>query len=264
MFINLNNSLIITKKNLLLIKRDPIKLFYVLYWVTLDIVLWGYSATWMNQSNDSKIKVLIVICSIAFWQTFLRSLFSFIMSFHEEIVSKNLSNIYSTPLKLSEQLFGISIYSLIMQTIISLYTVFLCYYIYNINILEIFGINFIYINILFYLASIGISILSSCVSILGGDRFYPALFMIGRGIGFFSAVFYPLDVIPLWAQKVASILPLPYIFEISKYYIENNIINYLLLYKAVTLSIIYIPISYICIKKSFNMAKINGLEKLYN
>jgi ABC-2 type transport system permease protein len=78
----------------------------------------------------------------------------------------------------------------------------------------------------------------------------------------FSAVYYPITSLPVWAQKIAAVVPMSYIFEGMRQVLQTGVIPINSVIISFILSIIYLILAISFFKASFNKACQNGLALL--
>ncbi|HKY74173.1 MAG TPA: ABC transporter permease, partial [Patescibacteria group bacterium] len=59
----------------------------------------------------------------------------------------------------------------------------------------------------------------------------------------FSAVYYPLYVLPDWVQKIAHMLPMTYVFEGMRMVILNGTFSWDYIMKSAVLSLFYLTLA---------------------
>jgi hypothetical protein len=80
----------------------------------------------------------------------------------------------------------------------------------------------------------------------------------------FSAIYYPLSILPLWAQKVAALIPTSYLFEAGREVISTGVLDWQKVLTSLILSFIYLILSLIWLKKSFEYVLVKkGLVKVF-
>ena len=90
-------------RHLYLIKGSFPRILDLIYWPTIQIILWGFISNFFTMHSDYYNNTVGVILSCAILYDFLfRSSISFNMLFLEEIWSRNFTNLFVAPLKLSE------------------------------------------------------------------------------------------------------------------------------------------------------------------
>src|SRR3989344_4639670 len=90
-------------KNIFLTRRSFPRLLSQFYWVTVELFFWGFITVWLNQVADQNNKVgwaLVILSALIFWNMFIRAQQSFTISFLEDIWSRNIVNLFASPLKL--------------------------------------------------------------------------------------------------------------------------------------------------------------------
>ena len=90
-------------RHLYLIKSSFPRILDLIYWPTIQIILWGFISQFFTMYSDYYNNTIGVILSCAILYDFLfRSSISFNMLFLEEIWSRNFTNLFIAPLKISE------------------------------------------------------------------------------------------------------------------------------------------------------------------
>ena len=90
-------------RHIYLIKSSLPRILDLIYWPTIQIVLWGFISMFFTLHSDYYNHTAGIILSAAILYDFLfRSSISFNMLFLEEIWSRNFTNLFVAPLKVSE------------------------------------------------------------------------------------------------------------------------------------------------------------------
>jgi len=90
-------------RHLYVIRSSLPRILDLIYWPTIQIVLWGFISKFFATHSDFYNHTVGVILSAAILYDFLfRSSISFNMLFLEEIWSRNFTNLFVSPLKISE------------------------------------------------------------------------------------------------------------------------------------------------------------------
>ena len=134
------------------------------------------------------------------------------MSFFEELWSRNLPNLFLTPIRDHEIIFGLVLISII-RTILGLTpAIFFANYFFNFHMFEL---GFYLIIFFFNLSIIGwsIGLIVSALVMRYGQSFEELAWAIIFIILPFSCVYYPLDSLPNAIQTIAQYFPTTMIFE---------------------------------------------------
>ena len=98
-----NRMYALSLRHLYLIKGSFPRILDLIYWPTIQIILWGFISQFFTMYSDYYNNTIGVILSCAILYDFLfRSSISFNMLFLEEIWSRNFTNLFVAPLKVSE------------------------------------------------------------------------------------------------------------------------------------------------------------------
>ena len=90
-------------RHIYLIKGSFPRILDLIYWPTIQIFLWGFISKFFTLSSSYFENTVGIILSAAILYDFLfRSSISYNMMFLEEIWSRNFTNLFIAPIKLSE------------------------------------------------------------------------------------------------------------------------------------------------------------------
>ena len=105
-------------RHIYLIKSSFPRILDLIYWPTIQIVLWGFVSKFFTLHSDFYNHTIGIILSCAILYDFLfRSSISFNMLFLEEIWSRNFTNLFIAPLKVSEIITALTITALLRTLI---------------------------------------------------------------------------------------------------------------------------------------------------
>ena len=105
-------------RHFFLIKGSLPRILDLIYWPTIQIILWGFISKFFTVYSDYYNNTVGVILSCAILYDFLfRSSISFNMLFLEEIWSRNFTNLFAAPLKVSEVITALTITALLRTLI---------------------------------------------------------------------------------------------------------------------------------------------------
>lgn len=238
------------------------RLMDTFYWPAMDILLWGITSSYIQNSGTQLPLVLTTILSgLVLWMAVYRSQYEITVNLLEELWSTNLVNIFATPLTVMEWMVAIAALSTIKLVITLSFSAMLIWWLYQVKFL-IFGwliLPFIAILTIFGWA---LGFLVAGLILRYGMRIQALSWTAVYVLSPFSAVFYPLSTLPTRAQTVAAWLPTSYIFEGMRGVIFGGSFNNLDLIKSVVLTIIYLILSVIFFLVMFKESKKPGLARL--
>ena len=86
--------------------------------------------------------------------------------------------------------------------------------------------------------------------------------MIGFLFAPFSAVFYPVAILPHWAQSISWTLPTTYVFEGMRQILNHQPFPYTFIFYSFILNILYLSFSIFLFKTMFEKSRKKGLARL--
>lgn len=234
----------------------------IFYWPLVDIVLWGYSGIWVGegQSQVSSVALVLLTASVL-WQLVVKVNYGISVNLLEEVWSHNVSNLFCTPLQLSEWILGAVILALGIMSCTALFLLAVVYWFYSFNILSI-GWVLAPICISLVLSGIVIGFFASALLIYWGYQVDALVFMIGWAFAPLSGVYYPIDVLPAWVRTIASVLPMPYVFDALRQVIATGSTATRPLMISFALNGVYLLITLLFFKYMFEKSRERGLARL--
>ncbi len=184
----------------------------IFFWPLVDVFVWGFLSYYLSNVIGKEIAFtfLLGVCFRPFELRGVQDLPVFIL---EDYWSRNLYNVFSSPLRISELLTTISIISFIRSLISFCFISFITIWVYDFNPIKM-NISMLLISVLI-LSVFGWSIgmMVSSLIIRYGQRIQFLVWSAFWVLQPFSCTFYPLKTLPPWAQKIAQYLPTTYVYE---------------------------------------------------
>ena len=255
---NWNKIFALSLRHIYLIKGSFPRILDLIYWPTIQIFLWGFISKFFTLNSSYYENTVGIILSAAILYDFLfRSSISYNMMFLEEIWSRNFTNLFIAPIKLSEIIAALT-FTAIFRTMIGLVpAALLAIPFFGVSILKI-GAPLIFLLITLYIFGVTLGLLVTS----GLVRFGPSFENIAWASLFFLAplgcIYYPVEILPEWLQIIAKLLPLVHIFEEMRNILIYDIINYSQIFKAILISFLYFVIGVITFYLSYSGARNRG------
>ena len=241
-----------------LIKSSLPRILDLIYWPSIQIFLWGFISKFFTVSSSYYNNTVGVILTAAILYDFLfRSSISYNMMFLEEIWSRNFTNLFIAPIKISEIIAALTL-TAILRTLIGLVpAAILAIPLFGVSIFEIGApLIFLLLNLYIFGVTLGLLVTSGLI------RFGPSFENIAWASLFFLAplgcIYYPIEILPEWLQLIAKILPLVHIFEEVRNILINDIINYYSIFKSAMISFLYFIFGVIIFYLSHSGARERG------
>ena len=255
---NWNKIFALSLRHIYLIKGSFPRILDLIYWPTIQIFLWGFISKFFTLNSSFYENTVGIILSAAILYDFLfRSSISYNMMFLEEIWSRNFTNLFIAPIKLSEIIAALT-FTAIFRTMIGLVpAALLAIPFFGVSILKI-GTPLIFLLITLYIFGVTLGLLVTS----GLIRFGPSFENIAWASLFFLAplgcIYYPIEILPGWLQIIAKLLPLVHIFEEMRNILVYDIVNYSQIFKAIFISFLYFVVGIITFYLSYSGAKNRG------
>lgn len=243
------------------LRKGPQQLSDLFYWPLIDILLWGLTSIWIQKHNPVSDLPLILLTGLIFWQVTWRGSVDVSVSLLQELWNRNLVNLFSTPLKVSEWMSGVLLLSFCKLVLTVLFGSLVVYLLYALNVFTI-GWAFIPFAASLLLFGWTLGFLAASIIIYWGHQVEAFAWMIGFLFAPFSAVFYPVEILPYWAQVIAWSLPTTYIFEGMRHLLQGGQFPTYDFCMSLGLNFLYLASALLLFKTMFNKTLKKGLARL--
>ena len=241
-----------------LIKGSLPRILDIIYWPTIQIILWGFISKFFSIYSDyyNNTVGIILTCAILY-DILFRSSISFNMLFLEEVWSRNFTNLFIAPLRLREIIVSL-IFTALVRTLIGLVpAIILTSPLFGVSILKL-GLPLLLLFLSLYIFGITLGLFVSAGLIRFGPSFeniaWSSLFLLAP----LGCIYYPIEILPSFFQLIAKALPLVYIFDEARNILINDFVNYDNLKYAYLLNIVYLIIGIGLFYRSFLKARVKG------
>ncbi len=226
-----------------LYKRSLPRLLEVFYWPMVDLLLWGFVTLYLQRTTEElPAFVSFFLGALILWDILFRAQQGISVSFLEDLWARNLINIFVSPIKISEYLAGLLIISVLKVVIAFSVMSLLAGLFYSFSIFKL-GITLIPLVVNLTAMGWAIGIFATALILRFGHEAEILAWAIAFLFMPFSAVFYPVEVLPPLLQKIALFTPSAHSFEGMRSVISMNEIPLQNLLWATGLNVIYITVS---------------------
>ena len=241
-----------------LIKSSFPRILDLIYWPTIQIILWGFISKFFTIYSDYYNNTVGVILSCAILYDFLfRSSISFNMLFLEEIWSRNFTNLFIAPLRISEIIVSLVLTALLRTLIGLVPAILITSPLFGISILDL-GAPLFLLFLSLYAFGITLGLFVSAGLLRYGPAFeniaWSSLFLLAP----LGCIYHPIEILPDFFQSIAKFLPLVYIFEEARSILVNNVVDYTNIKSAIFLNIFYLFLGISLFYYSFSKARDKG------
>ena len=241
-----------------LITRSFPRILDLIYWPSIQITLWGFISNFFADYSTYYNGAVGVILSCAILYDFLfRTSIGFNMLFLEEIWSRNFTNLFIAPMKISEIIVSLVFTALIRALIGLVPAILLTSPLFGISLLDL-GIPLAFLFLSLYVFGITLGLFVSAGLLRFGPSFeniaWSTMFLLAP----FGCIYYPVETLPEIFQLIAYALPLVYIFEETRNILVNQSVDYENIIQALYLNAAYLISAVSVFYYSFDKAREKG------
>ncbi len=253
----------VSLRYLYLFKRSLDRQTDAFYWPSVDLVLWGLTSTYFAGHGDNASRAVAVVASgIVLWIIVWRGQYEITVNVLEEIWDKKSVNLFVSPLKLIDWMLSFVILGFIKALFSLAFAALLALFLYHVNL---FPFSFKLLPFLFLLIMVGwwVGFMVAALILRFGGKVQQFAWSLVYLISPFSAIYYPLSVLPMWAQKVALVWPTSCIFECARQGILTGQIDNSTILIALILNIVFLILGLILFNMGFRSILNKGLVKFH-
>lgn len=232
------------------------------YWPLMDLVLWGLTGLYFAKLSTGNLHAVdIILTGVIFWLVIWRGQYEINLNLLAELWDRNLVNIFATPLRLSEWIISLLIFGLLKMLVSLVFVALLAFILYKYNIF-MYGFFIVPVVISLLLTGWTVGFIIASVLIRFGQKVQTFAWIGGALLAPFSAVYYPLSILPVWVQKIAHFIPSSYMFEGMREFILTGNISFEKFLISFALNIVYLILSIWLFVSMFNKSRKLGLGRL--
>lgn len=259
---NLHRVWAMTLRYIFNIRHNLDRLSDMFYWPAMDLFIWGLTGLYLAQYTPATANYLGVILSgLVFWVVIWRAQYEITTNLLLELWDRNIVNIFTTPLTIAEWVTSFMFFGL-MKMIVSLtFSASLAFLFYQYNVFS-FGIYLPLFVVSLLITGWASGFIVAAFLIRFGQKLQTLAWVGVTLIAPFSAVYYPLEILPQWAQNIGLLIPSTYIFEAIRESLFTGVVSYDKLLISFALNIFYLIFSLWFFIRMFNKSRKLGLGRL--
>ena len=244
--------------------RNTFRAMDICFWPVMDLLVWGFVTMYMLKvSHAVPGLITFLVGAVIMWNVFYRAQQVVCLSFLEDVWSRNLLNIFTSPVKVSEFITAAYIIGLIQSLIVAVLLSTMAAVAYHFNVIELgFDAGLLFANLL--LLGWALGLISTALILRWGPQAEVLAWAVPFIVQPICAVFYPVSVLPGWLQPVAWCMPAAYVFEGLRALLAHSatsIWSYVL--PAFALNLVYLAGAGLFFKLMFDQARDKGLLGRY-
>ncbi|WP_158746160.1 ABC transporter permease [Acidisphaera sp. L21] len=214
-------------RHLALYRRSWPRMLELAYWPALQMLIWGFTASFIAGRSNQPVAIAAgtLLGGVLLWEVALRSQMGVALSFLEEVWSRNLAHVFVSPLRPWEMVAGMMVVSLMRVVIGVLPAILLAWLLYAFNLFAMGPIVIVFfLNLTVMGWWVSLAVLSLILRHGAGAE--ALAWSVLFGLTPFSAVFYPVSVLPAAIRPIAYALPSSHVFEGMRAAMNDGVVRW--------------------------------------
>ena len=198
---------------LYLLRGSWIRIVELAYWPTVQMILWGFITRYLAGHSDVLNQATgLLLSGVLLWDILFRSQLGLSVVFFEELHSRNLGQLFISPLQPIELILSLMLVSLARTLIGVGIAVLLAIPFYGFNLFQLGPpLAGFFLNLLLMGWAIGLLVSALVLRYgMGAESIaWAAIFALAPLCG----IYYPIATLPGWLQPLSWVLPASHVFE---------------------------------------------------
>ena len=203
--------------------RHPIRFVELIFWPLVDLLVWGFLTVYLREQAGVGFpsSLSFLIGGMILWDVLFRSQQGVAISFLEDVWTRNLLNVFVAPVRTAEYVLATCMVGVIRVAVTLAVLSVVAAAAYQFNVAD-FGVSLLpfLANLLLFGWFLGM--VSTSLILRWGQAAESLAWAVPFFIQPLAAVFYPVSVLPSWAQPLAKALPCTPIFEGMRAVLAGN------------------------------------------
>ena len=246
-------------RNVYLMRASWPRLLEMAYWPTVQMIMWGLINRFLTEQSAWVAQAAgMLIAAALLWDVLFRAQLGVSLVFFEEMYSRNLGNLFVSPLRPFELALSLLFISLARTCIGVGVAALLAIFLYQFSIFDL-GLPLVafFANLLAFGWAIGLMVVSLVLRFgLGAEGLAWAIIFAFAPL---SGIYYPISVLPAWLQPVAWCLPSSHVFEGMRAVFREHSFSMAHFLTATGLNVAYLLLGLAIYLFTFRIARQRGL-----
>lgn len=230
----------------------------IIVFPAMSVVVFGFLSIYLAGSSNGHLGQALLM-GMLLWQVIFIMQYSISVGSLWNMWSRNLSNIFVTPISLSEYIFSYFLSGVLKSCIILGITTFLISVFFGFNLFQIGILNvfLLLMNLIFFAFSMGIVILGLIFRY--GTKIQALAWGLLPILQPLAAALYPVKVLPSYLQVISYALPPTYVFETARALLLNpHNFNWTYMITGFLENSVFLIIALLFFRYMFNKSKETG------
>lgn len=229
----------------------------IMFFPLMTVILFGFLSLYLSGTANPLVGKSVLM-GMLLWEVVIVTQYSVSVGSLWNIWSRNLSNMFISPLNIREYIFAHMLSGSLKALFVFLSTSAVSILVFHYNIFELGAANLIlfYINLVLFAFSIGIAILGLIFCF--GTRIQAFAWGLIPMFQPLTAAMYPVSVLPAPLKEIAYIFPPTYIFEAARASLKSGGIHWSLIGTAFAINIVYVVLGLLFFRLMFKKSRESG------
>ncbi|MHB1951679.1 MAG: ABC transporter permease [Acidiferrobacteraceae bacterium] len=234
------------------------RMLELVYWPAMQIITWGFISEFLRRDHASLAGVSIAfLAAVLLWDVVFRSQLGVSVVFFEELYSRNLGHLFSSPLRPYELVAALLVISFLRTVIGVGSAALLALWLYHYSIFDMHLLLLAFFtNLLVMGWAIGLLVSGLVLRYgLGAENLaWAGIFAIAP----VSGIYYPVSTLPQWLRPVAAGIPASYVFHGMRQVLFHGIFDWHAFWMSSVLDIVYLVAGSATFFAVFRVARVRG------
>ncbi len=256
---SVNRILALIERHAYLLLKSWPRLVSMAYYPTVTMIMWAFVTVYLRPTSNFLADAPgLFIGAVLLWDILFRGQLGVSLTFFEEMYSRNLGNLFVSPLRAWELIVGQLIMSM-LRTLIGVGAA--CVFAWLLFRYSIFSLGFpliaFFVNLIVCGWAIGLAVSGLVLRWgLGAEELaWAAVFLLAP----VSGVYYPIGVLPDWLQAVAHGVPTSYVFEGMRAVLLEHTFRTDLFIRAMAINAVYMTAGIVFYLLAIRYARKHGM-----
>ena len=254
---NLRRIYAVLLQELYITKHSLEVMIDLFFFSTITIIGFGLTSVFLTGKIDGA-SAYYLILGLLLWEIVRVDQYSISVGALWNIWSRNLSNMFVSPLSMAEYIGALMFSAIIKSSLVFVLLSILTAILFKFNIFNLGVVNLLlfFINLTLFSWTIGLLLLG--LIFLYGTRIQALAWGLIFLFQPLVATFFPVTVLPKFIQPLSYALPPTYVFEAARVAIESRGVNWTYFGISFTENLVYLLLGLLLFRLMYNKSKATG------
>jgi len=226
--------------------------------VVIAVFFFGFLSLYLGRREGGVAIVGLLLSALILWDVFFRVQHGISISFLMELWTRNLVNLFVTPITVREFLAAMMVWGIVKISITATLLTALAYALYRFN-LFVLGLSLVPLILALIVFAWAVGTVVTALILRYGQSVEILAWSLPFFFQPFGAVFFPLSAYPSWLQAPLQLQPLPHIFEAMRAVLAGQSLPVGRVVWAFLLDGVYLGLAFAFFGYMFSLARQRGL-----